>query len=250
MKIITIITVCFNAEKTIEETLKSVLKQNYKNIEYIVKDGNSIDNTQKIIEKYIECFQEKNIKFIYLKGKDDGIYDTMNKATEISTGEYLFYLGADDVLIENSIESLMKFVNKLKKGNNIILLPVEIKDENKIIGYINKKKLKIGHHQGVLLSREQVIKFEGYSSKYKIHSDFDLMSKCLKEGNVFEYFSPICSFRKGGLSTSGLKYKQSIKELNTIYLKYWSKIYLKYYLTLLVRPYYYYLKNILRKEKR
>ena len=80
---VTIITVCFNSEKTIKDTIESVLSQDYKNIEYIVVDADSSDETQNIIKQ----FEEKISLFIC--EKDNGIYDGMNKGIKNSTGEII-----------------------------------------------------------------------------------------------------------------------------------------------------------------
>jgi len=87
-----IITVCFNAEKDIEKTIKSVLIQDYPEIEYIIIDGNSTDNTNNIIKKY------KNNIDIYISERDNGIYDAMNKGITLSTGDYIFFLHAGDLI--------------------------------------------------------------------------------------------------------------------------------------------------------
>ena len=94
---ISIITVCFNASNTIEETIISVVKQTYKNIEYIIIDGGSSDQTNNIIDKYSEFIS------YYCSEPDDGIYDAMNKGLEYVTGDYVLFLGADDHLISYSV---------------------------------------------------------------------------------------------------------------------------------------------------
>ena len=83
---ISIITVCFNSEKTIEDTIKSVLKQSYKNYEYIIVDGKSTDNTLNIIKKYEGKFDGR---LKYISEKDKGIYDAMNKGIKMSAGDII-----------------------------------------------------------------------------------------------------------------------------------------------------------------
>jgi len=91
--LITIITVVYNGEKYLEETIKSVINQTYPNVEYIIIDGGSTDGTLDIIKKY-----EDYIDY-WVSEKDKGIYDAMNKGILVSNGKYLLFLNADDFLI-------------------------------------------------------------------------------------------------------------------------------------------------------
>ncbi|MPW86995.1 glycosyltransferase, partial [Moraxella catarrhalis] len=87
---VSVITACFNSEKTIEDTILSVLHQTYKNIEYIIIDGASTDSTLEIIQKYrdqIACVMSE---------KDKGIYDAMNKGIKRSSGDIIALLNSDD----------------------------------------------------------------------------------------------------------------------------------------------------------
>lgn len=94
---VSIITVCFNSEKTIEETIQSVLNQTYKNIEYIIIDGLSTDNTLEIVSKY----KEKITKIV--SEKDKGLYDAINKGIEMATGEIIANINSDDFYIDNNV---------------------------------------------------------------------------------------------------------------------------------------------------
>jgi glycosyltransferase involved in cell wall biosynthesis len=94
---ITIITVCLNSENYIEKTIQSVLTQTYPNIEYIVIDGNSSDNTLSIINKYRAEID------IIISEKDAGIYDAMNKGVSLSTGDIIYFLNSGDRLYNNTI---------------------------------------------------------------------------------------------------------------------------------------------------
>ncbi len=87
---VSIITVCKNAEDTIEQTIKSVLSQTYKNIEYIIIDGKSEDNTLKIISKYKKFISH------FIAQKDKGIYDAMNNGISLVSGNILLFLNAND----------------------------------------------------------------------------------------------------------------------------------------------------------
>ena len=104
--LISIITVCFNSEKTIANTIESVINQKYQNIEFIIIDGKSTDETFNIIQKY-----KANITKI-ISEKDNGIYDAFNKGLELATGDLIGFVNSDDLLTPNALELLIKYYNK------------------------------------------------------------------------------------------------------------------------------------------
>ena len=95
---LSIITVCYNAEKVIEDTILSVLGQTYQDIEYILVDGGSQDKTLQIIEKYS---QDERVR--YISEPDEGIYDAMNKGGSLATGDYIQFLNAGDFLVNATV---------------------------------------------------------------------------------------------------------------------------------------------------
>lgn len=96
---ISIITVCFNSAYTIEDTILSVISQTHKDIEYIVVDGGSTDNTLAIIDKY-----RTNISHL-ISEPDDGLYDAMNKGIKLATGDAIGILNSDDIFQDNNVLS-------------------------------------------------------------------------------------------------------------------------------------------------
>lgn len=101
----TIITVCFNASADLPLTFESVLAQDFSDFEYIVEDGASTDNSEEIILKYKEKFQNRGISFIYKSEKDRGIYDAMNKAVLSSSGKYVNFMNAGDCFYSKEVLS-------------------------------------------------------------------------------------------------------------------------------------------------
>ena len=95
--LISIITVVFNCEKYLEETIKSVINQTYDNIEYIIIDGGSSDGTLDIIKKY-----EDKITY-WVSEKDGGIYDAMNKGIELSHGEWINFMNGGDIFFNKTV---------------------------------------------------------------------------------------------------------------------------------------------------
>ena len=109
---LSIITVCYNAALTIENTLISVkkLKEVDKNIEYIIVDGKSKDDTNTIISKY------KDIVDKYISEPDKGLYDALNKGIKLSSSEWVMLLAADDCIIVNGIQSFRKTLKSVEYG--------------------------------------------------------------------------------------------------------------------------------------
>ena len=108
---ISIITVCKNSEDTIRYTLNSIKSQTYKNIEHIIVDNLSIDETKNIIKHYINS--EPIIPITFISEKDEGIYDAINKGIKNSTGKYISILNADDIYhSNNAIENVINLLEK------------------------------------------------------------------------------------------------------------------------------------------
>jgi glycosyltransferase involved in cell wall biosynthesis len=103
--LISIITVSFNSEATIERTIQSILDQKYNNIEHIIIDGLSSDKTLEIIKKYGD-------KVRYYSEPDEGIYDAVNKGLKLYSGEYVGFVFSDDYLFPDAIDILVKYIRK------------------------------------------------------------------------------------------------------------------------------------------
>ena len=93
---VSVITVCFNAEKTIRDTIESVLSQSFTDFEYIIVDGKSKDNTNGIIAGFDDAFSAKGIEYKHVSEPDNGIYDAMNKGAGLASGEWIIFMNADD----------------------------------------------------------------------------------------------------------------------------------------------------------
>ena len=115
---ITIITVSYNSVNTIVKTIWSIINQTYKNIEYIVIDGESNDGTLDIIKKYQERIS------CWISEKDYGIYDAMNKGIDLATGDYVYFIGSDDWLVNFNI--IEKVVSYLEINQSIDILSGQV----------------------------------------------------------------------------------------------------------------------------
>ncbi|NNE56263.1 MAG: glycosyltransferase, partial [Flavobacteriales bacterium] len=129
MKKVSIITVAWNSAETIQDTIESVIGQTYSNIEYIIVDGGSSDETVNIIKH----FEEKISR--WTSEPDDGIYDAMNKGIEMATGDYIGILNSDDFYADNTVvEDVMNLMTK--SGNEALyadLVYVDRENTQKVV---------------------------------------------------------------------------------------------------------------------
>ncbi|WKT77735.1 glycosyltransferase family 2 protein [Lysinibacillus fusiformis] len=221
---ISIITACFNTENTIEQTIKSVLEQTYKNIEYIIIDGASTDGTMEIVGKYMDKID------VVVSGSDKGVYDAFNKGVQIASGEYVMFLNADDYLLENDV--IKQLADFIIKKNEAVCVYGDIYMINESTGYktkygqnINLEKLKEGimpPHPATLLLREVLLALGGFDLQYRIAADFDLMAKVLQKYENRMYYLPIVvsMFRLGGLSSNDRTRSIVLNETKSILNKY------------------------------
>ena len=111
---VSIVTAAFNSESTIRRTVESVLNQTYGNIEYIVVDGKSADQTVEIVEEYRDKFLDKGYTLIVISEKDDGIYDAMNKGITRATGEIIGMINSDDWYEPEAVQTVIEAYHENK----------------------------------------------------------------------------------------------------------------------------------------
>ncbi|MBE6877563.1 MAG: glycosyltransferase [Ruminococcaceae bacterium] len=201
---ITIITVCYNAADNLEKTIKSVLMQKNADIEYIIKDGKSTDNTNEIIEKY-RLQLEKNLRFIYVSEKDNGIYDAMNIATDLASGNRVIFLNAGDMLYDGFVISN---VNKNENDIDILYGDIAVYYQNKqnINKSVNDDQLDALKNRMVICHQAMFIKTilmknYRYDTAYKICADYDFTLKAYLNEKSFKKINQVISyFNLGGIS--------------------------------------------------
>lgn len=169
---VSVVTVCYNAVASIEQTILSVLNQTYTNIEYIIIDGGSTDGTTDIIKKY-------EIQLAYwISEPDNGIYDAMNKGIAAATGDYINFMNAGDTFYSsNTIQTILstsneesviygnicrcyKLVRQTARG---ITVP-----QPRLIDFIDDTI----HHQAAFIKRALFLKYGNYSTTYQLISDW------------------------------------------------------------------------------
>jgi glycosyltransferase involved in cell wall biosynthesis len=206
---VSIITVCFNSEKTIEDTLKSVTSQTYPDIEYIVVDGLSKDGTNEIVQRY------SDIVSVHVSEKDNGLYDAMNKGIQLATGDVIGILNSDDIFFNEII--IQEVVDNIQ---NIDCVYADIgfykeHDLGKKVRHYSSngfsfRKLSRGimpAHPSVYVRSECYAQAGFYNVDYEIASDFDMVVKLFNLPNFKSRYIPIefVKMRMGGVSTGGFK---------------------------------------------
>ena len=183
---ISVITVTFNAEKVLENTILSLIGQKYSNLEYIVIDGKSTDNTHRIIEKY------KQFISIYVSEKDSGIYDAMNKGIARATGDYIYFLNAGDMLLPGVLQTVSNSMNL----NDIQFLYGNVQWIGKDIVYdgkfdIDKIAIKNICHQAIFYDRRIFNMLGSYDLKYNVLADYVLNMKCFANQKIKKQYVDI-----------------------------------------------------------
>ena len=205
---VSIITVTYNSASTIKETLNSIYKQSYKNIEHIVFDGLSNDGTQEILKN------DQRISKLVIQ-KDNGMYEAINNALNECSGDIICILNSDDIF---SDEHIIANIVKGFKNNpeiNIIISSVFIVSKNKIKRILSPRFfkpifLKFGWmppHPGIFLKKEVYADVGKFNDAYKIAADYDFMIRLfLKKNYSYIFLDKVTvKMKEGGLSTSGIK---------------------------------------------
>lgn len=212
---ISLITTTYNSGTTFEDTIKSVLKQSYiTDLEYIIIDGLSHDNTVDLIRRYEPCF---NGKLKWISEPDRGLYDAMNKGIRMATGDVIGILNSDDFFTSDDV------LQKVAEGfadNEVDAVYGDIHfvhadDLNRCVRYYSSKIFRRGlmrlgfipAHPSFYCRRECFEKYGGYKTDYKIAADFDLLLRFIYVHRIRIKYLPVdmVTMRLGGASTSGLK---------------------------------------------
>lgn len=204
---ISIITISYNSGKTIEDTILSVINQNYDNLEYIVIDGGSTDDTIELINKY------RSFIDVFISEKDKGISDAFNKGIRLATGEIVGIINSDDYLNRNTLENVANFIESNAYADVYYGNCISFSDTTNL-NYIYKpsddlKKMPlymIPSHPATFIRKSTYEKYGEYSTEYKCAMDFDILSRMYKQGAVFKYMDINTTwFRLGGTSGKQLK---------------------------------------------
>lgn len=217
---VSIITVVYNQVETLSRTIMSVANQSSKDIEYIIIDGGSTDGTLEIIHK-----NKKHID-MWSSEPDTGIYNAMNKGAEKATGDYLYFLNADDWLanikiIENVVTLLEKNKVALLYGYIILLYPNYQVSLSRQFSHQVLSKGMIPPHQASFIQRKTFWDLNGYDESYKAAGDLDFYCRLkIKDAEFLKVDTEIAYMSTGGLSSEK---KLIYNEVQSIIQRYYGK---------------------------
>lgn len=208
---ITVVTVCYNAVETLEETMLSVLNQTYPDIEYIIIDGGSTDGTVDIIKKYADRLAN------WISEPDKGIYDAMNKGIALATGDWIIFMNAGDSFVNQNV---------LKEISVVFRSEVDVVYGDNFMIY---KSQRIHHRAQFFSSKDINMPFNHQSTfvktiyakqypfnlKYRIAGDYNFFFNLYKLGRKFRYVSlPVANYTMDGISQKNvIKTFKEIKEI-------------------------------------
>jgi glycosyltransferase involved in cell wall biosynthesis len=235
---ITIITICYNSEKYIRQCIESVIAQRYKNIEYIIIDGCSTDNTLQILYEYSDRISK------IISEEDSGISDAMNKGIRCANGQYILFLHSDDFLL--SSDSIACAVKKIDINSDINAFSILFGSKKKFKKLKSRKfnlltffKMPI-RHQGAFCKKSLFEKIGSFDDKLKINMDYDFFLRAYNRHASLKCFDmPLSFMRDTGISSKKDWYnlekrfmeerKIHYKNTNNKYMKFIYSLYWLFY---------------------
>ena len=226
MNSLTVITVTYNAEQTLERTLKSVQEQTYPAIQHLIVDGKSTDNTVDLIRRH------EHDKMAWISEPDEGLYHAMNKAIGMAAGDYLCFLNAGDTFYEAS--TVEKMMGSFMEGQPPDILYGETAIVNDDGRFLHMRRLKAPErltwrsfkqgmlvcHQAFIVKRELA---EPYDLSYRFSSDFDWAIRLMKKGrSILNTRLILINYLNEGLTTTHRK--ASLKERYRIMAKHYGHL--------------------------
>lgn len=186
---ISIVTVCFNAESIIEETIKSVISQTYKDIEYIIIDGNSTDSTMSIIKKYADKIHK------IISEPDKGIYDAMNKGISLASGTYINFMNAGDTF--SSPDAVENVVSQIAEESDIVY------GDSTMIGYNGHAYFDSADTEVSKINKKPIYRHNASFTRTSLHKKFPFETEkkaiyrhALDYNNIFTLWHNGAKFQK------------------------------------------------------
>lgn len=223
---LSVITVTYNAQATLERTLKSVQEQSYPLVEHVIMDGNSKDGTVELIKRY------ENAQMKWVSEPDKGLYDAMNKSVQLATGDYLCFLNAGDTFFEaDTVEKMMNSIPQNQSPDILYGQTVIVNDAGKFLHMrrlqapekLTWKSFKQGMlvcHQAFIVKREL---FEPYDVTFRFSADVDWCIRLMKKSKtIHNTHLTLINYLNEGMTTAN--HKASLKERYRIMAKHYGHI--------------------------
>lgn len=204
---VSIIIATYNSGKTLQRALDSVVNMTFQNWECIIVDGASTDSTIAIAESY----EKKDHRFRHISEPDNGIYDAYNKGWKMAKGEWIHYLGSDDELTLDGMQSLMDksenadivYGNTLFRKSGVKKLRIQVSPKPKMGGFCC--------HQSLIMRRRLIADLRGFDMQYHLLADKDLICRAMANHCRIQQVNAIISIFSldGASSPSIMRYKES-----------------------------------------
>ena len=204
--LVSIVTATYNSEKSVHKAMESVLNQTYNNIEYIIADGQSTDDTLKIVESYREAFENKGITLKVISGPDSGIYGGMNKGVSLAQGQLVGLVNSDDWYENNIVEEVValysqKHFDMCYADTNIIKANGSsfVKKTKLMKHYFTTRKWS---HPTTFITKD-IYDIRKYDESFRYYADWDMILWVYKNyRNICVINKPLSNFSLGGTTTS------------------------------------------------
>lgn len=204
---ISIVTITYNSESTLEETIKSVVVQNYPNLEYIIIDGGSKDRTLSIVDKY------KDYISYVVSEPDKGISDAFNKGVKAATGDMIGLINSDDLLYDGALKALSEAFDPtvdVYRGRTVIwnsALNSKLSIEPSMVFKLGHP-IKAVNHQSTFITPQAYKKWGYYRENFKYMMDADILHRLYRNGAKFKKIDyDLSIFRVGGTTNDSWKKK-------------------------------------------
>ena len=205
---ISIVTICYNSAATIENTIKSVLNQEYDNLDYVIIDGASTDSTMEIVERY------RNRLSVVVSEKDCGISDAFNKGIVRATGEVICFINSDDIMLPGALEAISRafdgkhdiycgnvLLENLQSGFKCREVPSTTFPVVPLFRHVS--------HQGMFITPDAYRRFGMYDINVRYPMDLDFLMRAYRHGATFKYVDyDIACFRAGGATSTSIYKKE------------------------------------------
>ncbi len=218
---ISIITITYNSENTVEDTLRSVLSQDFPNKEYIIVDGLSSDQTVPVINRYAAHIDK------FISEKDKGLYDALNKGIEMATGDVIGMLHSDDLYADEKVLSKVAQAFAIDPEIEAVYADLVFVDRNKPdkvlrtwkAGDYEEGSFKKGWmppHPTFFVKKEVYEKYGNFNTSLKLSADYELMLRFIHKQKIKVHYLPetIVMMRMGGISNTSffVKLKANIED--------------------------------------